>query len=134
MKSSIIQFTVITLFLTFITMTSCSEDNHIDANVHIHITSPVASSEFHLGDTVKIQGSVSANTDMHGYEVKIKNLTADSVAFVAYHHDHGTSFSINEQWINNVTTHSDMRLVIKVEADHNGTLVSDSLNFHCHPM
>jgi hypothetical protein len=71
---------------------------------------------------------------MHGYEVKIKNLSAGTVAFITDYHDHAASFTINEQWINNVTAHSDMRLVVKVEVDHNGTQVSDSLNFHCHPM
>jgi len=134
MKTSFIQFTVITSFLMFIGMTSCNENNHNDANVQINLTSPTNGSMFHLGDTIKIQGTITADVEMHGYEVKIKNLSAGTVAFITDYHDHAASFTINEKWINNVTAHSDMRLVVKVEVDHNGTEVSDSLNFHCHPM
>lgn len=134
MKTSIIRFSVITSFFILTMMTSCDEDNHDHANVQINLTSPSTASMFHMGDTVKIKGTITADTEMHGYEVKIKNLTANTVAFVTDYHDHAASFTINEQWINNVTTHSDMRLVVKVEVDHTGTEVSDSLDFHCHPM
>lgn len=107
---------------------------HDEADVQIQITSPLADAMYHLGDTVKIQGTITGNVEMHGYEVKIKNLSQGNVAFITDYHDHGATFTINEFWVNNVITHSDMRLVVKVEVDHNGTMVSDSLNFHCHPM
>jgi len=134
MKTSFIQFTVITSFLMSIGMTSCNEHNHNDANVQINLTSPTNGTVFHLGDTIKIQGTITADVEMHGYEVKIKNLSAGTVVFITDYHDHAASFTINEKWINNVAAHSDMRLVVKVEVDHSGTEVSDSLNFHCHPM
>ncbi|MCX7743540.1 MAG: hypothetical protein N2167_03145 [Flavobacteriales bacterium] len=107
---------------------------HDETDVQIQITSPLTNSMYHLGDTVKIQGTITGNTEMHGYEVKIKNLSQGNVAFITDYHDHGSNYTINEFWVNNVTEHSDMRLVVKVEVDHSGTMVSDSLNFHCHPM
>ncbi len=117
-----------TLFL----LSACNKHN--EPNVQINITSPSANATFHAGDTVRIQATVTGDVEMHGYEVKIKNLSQGNVAFITDYHVHGSTFTINEFWVNNVTTHSDMRLVVTVEADHNGTMVSDSLNFHCHPM
>lgn len=125
-KAVLLSLSSITLF------SACHQ--HDEPDVQIQITSPLANATYHAGDTVKIQGTITGNVDMHGYEVKIKNLSQGNVAYINDHHDHGSTLTINDFWVNNVTSHSDMRLVVKVEVDHNGTMVSDSLNFHCHPM
>lgn len=131
MKKTIIQLAGVTSIIVALGLTSCKNDeNH---NVQINITSPSDNAMFEHGDTVKITGTITSNVELHGYDVIIKNLSAGTIVHEMNHHNHGANLTINDQWVNNVMTHSNMRVVIKVEVDHNGTEVADSVNFHCHP-
>lgn len=133
MKKSIVQLLGFTSIVVALGLTSCK--NEENPNVEIKITSPSNGATFHHGDTVKITGTITSNTELHGYDVIIKNLSAGTIVEEMEHHDHGANLTINHQWVNNVMDHSDMRAIIKVVVDHSGneTEVADSVNFHCMP-
>lgn len=136
MKESIVQLLGFTSIVVALGLTSCK--NVENPNVEIKITSPSNGATFNHGDTVKITGIITSDTQLHGYNVIIKNLSAGTIVEdeeEMNHHDHGANLTINHQWVNNVMDHSDMRAIIKVVLDHNGneTVIADSVNFHCHP-
>lgn len=103
-------------------------------NFSISITSPTAMQTFTNGSTVNVKATVSNDTEMHGYDIKIINTSNnDEEVFKKEVHEHGSSYTIDESWVNNVTMHSDMELEITVYVDHEGNTKSEHLHFHCHP-
>lgn len=102
--------------------------------VSFNMMAPLNMSTYHLGDTVHIHGDIQYQPGLHGYALEIYNTSADTVVFTSEEHAHGTSINIHEMWVNDVTQHSDMRLIISAEISHDGMTVSDTIHFHCHPM
>jgi len=96
------------------------------------ITSPAEHTTFMLGDTVHISSMFETTGEVHGYSVKIINLSNNNEeVFSKEEHAHESPIHIHEMWVNNVTMHSDMRLDITVEIDHDGTEEVKSIGFHC---
>lgn len=100
----------------------------------ITVSSPSEGDMFMLGDTVHIHGDIEYTPGLHGYAIELTNISADSVVFSMDEHAHDPMLHFDEMWVNNVTDHSDMRLVVSAAIDHDGTLVHDTVHFHCHPM
>lgn len=106
-----------------------------DPVVSFNFSSPEAGQTFSKGDTVFINGSISFENDMHGYEVSLINSShGDTVVFNKHEHMDGKQFHIHEHWVNNVDHHSDMKLQIDALTDHAGTKETKTVSFHCHPM
>lgn len=100
------------------------------------VTTPAAGSTFGLGETVHISAMIESTGELHGYEVIIRN-TSDNDAEVLHVEesvDHESMVHIHEEWVNDVTGHSDMELEIIAITDHDGTSESHIVSFHCHPM
>ncbi len=103
-------------------------------NFSISITSPTDMQTFVNGSTVNIKASISNSAGMHGYELTIINKSNNNEeVFKKEVHDHGTSYTIDENWVNNVTKHSDMEAEITVYVDHEGNTKTQHVHFHCHP-
>jgi hypothetical protein len=117
-------------------MNSCDDkDDHPMPEITVSIESLQEHQTIEFGDSVQIVGTISSNEELHGYHIDLINKTAsDSVVFSKENHDHASSYTIEEYWENNVSSHSDMLLKITVTADHdNGDKVHE-IHFHCHPM
>jgi hypothetical protein len=100
-----------------------------------NFTDPEAGKMYGKGDTVFINGMVSFENGLHGYEVSLVNTSHnDTVVFNKHEHAHGNSFHIHEHWVNSVMHHSDMELRIEVQTDHTDKAESKTIKFHCHPM
>ncbi len=124
-----------TLFLAAATQ-SCKKDeehDHEDVEVNISIASPTNTMHLHLNDNLDIIATISSNIEIHGYEATLKNLTADSTVWSMSEHEHGTSYSINGSWINDVVDISTMQLTIVAEVDHDGTTETKTVSFMCLP-
>ena len=122
---------------SLVAFTSCKEDEDMDPkyNITFNFSDPVASTMFSQGDTVFINGMISADIEMHGYEVSIVNTSDNNTeVFNSHEHKDGSMFHIHEMWVNNVSSHSDMALTITVDVDHEGTTEKETILFHCHPM
>ena len=49
-------------------------------------------------------------------------------------HAHESPVHIHAMWVNDVMDHSDMRMDIAIQIDHDGTEEVKSVGFHCMPM
>lgn len=123
-------------------MASCEKDaDPTPAGVEIsfNFSSPTENYMYPLGDTVNITGRITANVEMHGYEIEIIN-TSDNNKQIFYSHTHedGVSFDVSEYWVNNVTSHSNLILTVTAilshEMDSESNEVSKSYYFMAHPM
>ncbi|MDP4762826.1 MAG: hypothetical protein NWR97_04155 [Salibacteraceae bacterium] len=104
-------------------------------DVSFSILAPTAGGMFGLNDTVKMKATITTTLSIHGYRVQLLNKTNDNEeVFLAEEHAHTSPLSINEVWINNVSSHSDMLFVVTVIVDHDETEIADTVSFHCHPM
>ena len=100
---------------------------------NIVINSPSEGAMFELDSVVTINVDITADFEMHGYDVYVINETAGDTVWTDGLHDHGESFHIDGTWTNNVTEHSDMMIKVVAEIDHDGNTTEKSLHFHCHP-
>lgn len=106
-----------------------------EPNFTFNITSPEDHKTFMLGDTVHIEAMFETIDEVHGYSVKIINLSNNNEeVYVMEEHAHDSPIHIHAMWVNNVADHSDMRLDIAVQIDHDGTEEVKSVSFHCMPM
>lgn len=100
----------------------------------ITIHEPEEGHVFQLADTVHVDIHITADFDMHGYDAWIINESAGDTVWTSSLHDHGQSFEIHGEWINDVMDHSDMKLKVSAEIDHDGNTTEKEVHFHCHPM
>lgn len=115
-------------------MTSCEDDDAIIPQVEFNVDQPTMGQMYGLNDTIYIEGSLVSDHQLHGYELFIRNKTADSVVFSAHGHEDMNTIHFIKIWINDVKHHSDMELVIDAFIDHEGTKQTKVIDFHCHPM
>jgi hypothetical protein len=102
--------------------------------VTITIDSPVNGSIYHGGDTVHIHAHITADQEIHGWELSIVRLANNQLFFDAHVHEHGKVYTLDTFWVNHVTMHSDMVLKLSAVLDHEGKTESKTINFPCHPM
>lgn len=115
-------------------LTSCKKDEEPQNEAIIEIASPSAGQIFMGGATVPVKAILTGVEILHGWKVEIRKVADDSVVFTAESHEHAQTFSIDEAWTNNVTEHSDMVVEVFAQLDHDGTMQSQTVHFHCHPM
>lgn len=137
MKKQIGLFSTAIITASILLFTSCKKDEETtpEVTVTFSITEPVAGTEFGLGDTVHMHVHITGSAELHGYEVNLINTSdGDTVVYENHLHDHGTSYSIEDFWVNDVDVHSDMVLQVKAFIDHDDNFKVKNVNFHCHPM
>lgn len=133
--------TIMLLFATTAFVSSCNRNDDEDNtttpvdNFSAAVTSPEEGKVFPNGSTIKIEATLSNDTELHGYAVRIinKSMNDAEVFKVEHKHMHAKSYTISEEWVNNVSHHSDMQLQIIAYVDHEGTERVKTVNFHCHP-
>lgn len=112
---------------------ACEKDKH-DHEAEITILSPTAGQTFSLNQTVSIQADITSEEELHGWEITLKKKSDNTVLYTTDKHTHGTSLQIREQWVNNVTAHTDVVLEVKVALDHTSSETKTAtVEFHCHP-
>ncbi len=116
-----------------VSISSCKDDDVIPA-VEFDFSSPIVHSQYSLGDTVHIMGMISWESELHGYNLSIKNETKDSVVFTKHGHEDGNMIHVHAMWVNDVDGHSDMSLTIDALTNHDGAKETKVIHFHCHPM
>lgn len=130
-KSIIIIFGIISL--TVISCKKESEETPVLADPTFILTSPSVNATYHFGDTIKVIGNLSADYEMHGYNIILKNMNSGMNLLNQGYHLHQTSYSINELWKNTVTDTSEIKITVDVAIDHDGTLKSFERIVTCYP-
>jgi len=125
-------------FFAFATLNSCKkekDDEQVtpEAVATFEVASPEEGKEYHHGMEIPITIAIAATSELHGYEVTLTNTTTNEVVFEVHQHAHSQNLLIDESWINNVEDHSSMVLQVDAVIDHDGTIESKTVSFHCHP-
>lgn len=137
-----VKFIIIGLYV-ILGLTNCKKDDNNDNDQEtetkqmiVVIDNPTADQMFALDDVITISGSITANFDMHGYEVKLFNESnSDSLMFESFTHGHGESLNFSESWTNTVSDHSDVRVEVSALGDHEGVnRETETVHIQCHPM
>ena len=103
------------------------------SKVTISISAPVAGAIYHKGDTVNITAAVGYISQMHGYELKIKNKSTGIVYFTADEDVHASAFNVNQQWVDTLSSAAALELEITAEIDHNGNEAEKQVEFNSQP-
>ena len=121
---------IISLFALSIVLISCNKTNVIT----ITGTAPIAGEAFGKDAVVTMEGTIEATErKIVQYTVTLKNMSAGTEVYSESTDASDKSVSYSESWTNDVTTHSDMMLIITA-TDKRDFTESDSTHFHCHPM
>lgn len=121
-----------------IILASCKKEteeqsHESDAEVILNLVSPTDNQSYQLGDTVKILGTITSTSDLHGYNVRLNHPILNMFVINKAFHEHGTSFNVNEYWVNNVSDTTQLKLIIDVAIDHDGTLRTFEKFITCYP-
>jgi hypothetical protein len=123
-------------FIGFLFMAGACQNDHEaqpqqEAAV-ITLTSPGQGDMFLASAPVVIAGTITAPVSMHGYEIILRVKTTNTVLFTAEGHGHGTTVSFQEQWINTVSSDTEVELEISAILDHAGNKTVKKITIHCH--
>jgi hypothetical protein len=106
-----------------------SEDTQPAPAATIQIAAPFANQSYAPGDTVTIKGFISGNTTLHGYHIAIVDRQTGDSVFQAASHAHGLVLEIKEQWVNQLTSATDLRLYISSAINHDGLEAVKTVDF-----
>ena len=121
-------------------MSACKkEDEHehdheeeATTSATISVSSPIVNDTIASAAFLNVTGTITGTTTLHGYDVEIKNITADSVVYSATNDVHSASYTLNYQWTNNVLTTANMSLKIKAYHDHDHQMWDEKMiSFVC---
>jgi hypothetical protein len=87
---------------------------------------------FLANDIVPIVGTITAPTEMHGYEITLRNRTDNTVLFTTSGHAHGTAVTLNEKWTNTVSSDTEVELEVAAILDHDNNKTVKKVIIHCH--
>ena len=112
---------------------ACKKKEEATPVATITLITPTENQIFNAGDTLHVTGAISADGDMHGYSVKIQNLTSGETVLNQDYDLHQASFVINETWKNTVTDTTQVKITIDAVLDHEGNLKTLDRIVTCYP-
>lgn len=130
------------LALALVTIASCKKkDDDITDEEETHVSTPATINVTTLndGDTIQsgamlhISGTITAASEMHGYQLIIHNHATMTDVYTTESTAHTASYSFDDHWTNNVTDTSMMMLKITAVLDHDGNQTQKVINFVCLP-
>jgi hypothetical protein len=126
------KFIFASLALAFVVgLVACrkSDNSVVAPSATITIVSPGTSEDFQPGDTINIQATITANATLHGYHIAIVNRETGDSVFHASSHEHASTLTVNEQWVNDLGGAADLRLYISSAINHDGLEAAESIDF-----
>jgi len=83
---------------------------------------PAQGSTVRLGDSLKVEGTLTYPTEMHGYEVVISKFS-DSLnpVYNGSEHSHGAQLIVAKKWKNGLADSTLLLVKVEVAKDHSGT-------------
>lgn len=134
-----ILLSLIAALITGLSVSCKKEDSNNDDHDHSGAESPVISVNSPVeNDTVQpgtliLSGSITHTAEMHGYQIKLRNLATATDVFTSEAHNHSSSYTFNEQWVTDVTDTTHMELMVTAAVNHDGTSVTKTVQFVCLP-
>jgi hypothetical protein len=126
---------ILPLWISLVVTSGCTKEEEVPAlEAEISILSPTAGQTFAGNQTVLLQADISAETELHGWQIQLRRKSDNTVIYEADRHIHGTTLQIREQWVNTLSSHTDLILEVTAALDHNSEQTQKaSVAFHCHP-
>jgi len=127
---------LILLAATIATYTACQKKDNTPVQpdkIAIDIKSPVNGSIFKKGDTLHINADVAYQSQLHAYEISIKNNNTKEVVFDEYQHVYTDKFNINTSWVDSLQEETDLTMQVIVQIDHEGHQSIKELTLHSKP-
>ncbi len=127
--------TITTGWLLF-TAIACQKKDEVAVQpdkVTIYITSPTSGQVVKSGAQLNITASISYISQMHGYIIRITDEETGETYYEREGHAHGDEITVNEQWINSVTTASNLSLEITAVIDHESNETKQYVAFKSQP-
>lgn len=115
----------------------CDKDAPINPEhlVSFEFSNPKEGHKYPLGDTVHIAGKITAEMEMHGYELELINTSNNNEVLLYKHaHEDAVEYLIQDMWVNNITAHGNLELKITAVIDHEGTEASKTYYFMAQPI
>jgi len=122
---------ILIVFMFNFLFAGCSKDK--ENKISFNILTPEMESYYFGGDTIFIQGSVVAESEMHGMTIQLLNDANDSVMYTYSNEEHLASYTFNQFYVNQVAEHMDVRLEVVVELDHDGNEAKKTMLLHLYP-
>ena len=128
---------ITSLAIASFSITSCKKETEKEEDVAavaiFTITTPVENQVYAFGDTVKIDATIVADADMHGYNVRLVNLSSGMNILNQGYHEHAKSFTVNESWKNSVTDTTQLKIILDAAIDHEGNISTKERIITCYP-
>jgi hypothetical protein len=115
---------------------ACQKDQEaetVKADPIFTIPAPQENQVYNYGDTIRINGTITALYDMHGYNVKLYNETTQQFVVNQGYHQHASNFTVSETWKNTVSDTAKLKLTIDAAIDHEGGIATKEVTVTCYP-
>lgn len=118
---------------TLVVVTACKKDEDEDHEDPVTATFDITT--LHEGDSIAngsmamVHGTITGSGEMHGYKVQFITTSSGNVEHENSLDSHASSYSLMEEWTNNVSTTSNMKVVITAYIDHDGGTQTKEINF-----
>lgn len=116
--------------------TSCQKHDDTPAQpdkVAIDITSLRDGQTFKKGDVIKMQGTISYISQLHGYQLTLKNKETGKEIFYHYEHTHSDQVNFNQSWSDTLSQPATIQLLLTAEIDHDGNSGQKELILNSQP-
>jgi hypothetical protein len=116
------------------TIFSCKKKDDVQPTetAKLTITTPVMHQTYHTGDTVRILGTATNVTNLHGYHVAILNSNSDTL-FYMEKDIHAVSLSIDTMWVNTVTAAQELNVIVSSPINHDGDEIKKEIPIMVQP-
>lgn len=124
---------VIWLIFLSQSFTSCKKDVDPFANTSTSFHLPTLETLDSIAylDTLKISGSIESNTEMHGYEITIKD-TQNKVIEHMHEHIDAAEFQLDHYWVNDLTSTTTLYITVTVFLTHDSyDPVTEKAEYQC---
>jgi len=120
--------------LIILSAVACKKDEEeVPFEGSLTISAPAASDTIHGGTTFPITGTITGNTEMHGYQITVYNQNDQSVLYTSQEESHASEYSINQTVSHTLTAVTPLRLIVEVEVDHDGNTMTKEVLFYFKP-
>lgn len=119
-----------------IVLAACQKKDNTPAQpdkISININTPANGTNFRKGDTISVNADISYISQLHAYEVSIKNKSTNEVVFDEYEHVYTDKFSINTSWVDSLQEETDLTMQVIIQIDHDGHQSTKELTLHSKP-
>jgi len=123
----------VSLSILVLTLSAACHKDHEASSAEITFIEPSLNDTIANAAELHVEGTISADGEMHSYTLKISNAANDSVYFTKSSSQHAESYAFHEHWVNNLTDTTLVKVTVEVELNHEGAKTSKTVNVVCLP-